>query len=295
MKENCFSVVITTKDRLSYLERALLSILNSTKLPSEIIIVNDGGAIPTFTDVSNSGVDIVFLNFNESRGANYCRNQGIIKANNDKVFLLDDDDSVTSSSFESRMKVTEKNKNFGIVFTGINIILSSNLEKVVRVVPPKDSYDYYKSLFINGNVIGSTSRVLLSKKAFQNVGMFDENLKSLQDYELWLRIAEIFSVHHDNSIGVNYTVHDTGTQISSSYTKYIESADYIKNKYSTVNYKLYNKMVSNLYLRVAISAAHSSVTTKIKYILKSNEYSVNFKSLALLLPYKFLKKIRPFI
>lgn len=38
-----FSIVITTKNRLDFLQRAIKSIAANTLTPSEIVIVNDGG------------------------------------------------------------------------------------------------------------------------------------------------------------------------------------------------------------------------------------------------------------
>ena len=51
-----FSIVITTKNRLDFLRRAVNSILNSSLLPKEIIIVNDGGKKPDFSDIDFGGV-----------------------------------------------------------------------------------------------------------------------------------------------------------------------------------------------------------------------------------------------
>lgn len=294
MNSLSFSVVITTKDRQFYLERALSSILESSILPSDIIVINDGGSVPSFTN-PRGDVVITYVNHHRSFGANFCRNKGICLAQNDHVFLLDDDDYLEQDSFKSRLSVIESKTDYGLVFTGISVVLSDNLEKIVRTVKPKGSNQYYKDLLSKGNIIGSTSRVLINRNAFKDVGMFDENLKSLQDYELWLRIASRYAVYHDNKCGVRYTIHKGSSQISSAYDKYISSAEYIKEKYRNIGFYYHRRLVSSLYLRVAISAAHSSPEKKLRYIFKSLANFPSMKAFALLFPYRILQMARPFI
>ena len=41
----------------------------------------------------------------------------------------------------------------------------------------------------------SPSSIMLSKKVFENVGLFDESLSACEDYDLWLRITARMPVH----------------------------------------------------------------------------------------------------
>lgn len=61
-------------------------------------------------------------------------------------------------------------------------------------------------------------------------GPFDENLKSAQDWEFWIRIAKITEFNFVNKILAKYTVH--GNQISINYAEKLKSFDYILKKYS---------------------------------------------------------------
>ncbi|WP_231364652.1 glycosyltransferase family 2 protein, partial [Escherichia coli] len=117
----------TTKDRAYYLKRAVDSILKSTISPKDIVIINDGGKticendFPPMKDITLSIVNNRF-----SMGANYSRNQGIDKALTNYIFLLDDDDAFTPTTFQNRINIIKSSLDIGVVFTGINIVSYQN-------------------------------------------------------------------------------------------------------------------------------------------------------------------------
>lgn len=230
-----FSIVITTKNRLDFLQRAIKSIAANTLTPSEIVIVNDGGDNIENEIFSYLNIKLTIINLIYSKGANYARNLGIKETTNDIVFLLDDDDAVTTSSFESRISAFS-DKNIGISFTGIQIVDDINLNVVKRIVNKIDITPTQENLLTLGNIIGSTSRVALRKSYFNQSGKFDEALPCLQDYDLWIRMAEVADISYDHNAGVLYTVHTKKkkkSQISQNYKKYISSTNYLINKYSS--------------------------------------------------------------
>ncbi|MCU8082684.1 glycosyltransferase family 2 protein [Shewanella sp. SM23] len=291
-----FSVVITTKNRQDFLLRLVKSILASTVLPKEIIIVNDGGIEPVFKDVDMGGASCIIINNQFSLGANYCRNAGVLKASVEFVFLIDDDDAVTQDSFESRLSCMKEYADCGLVYTGINIVYDDNLEHVIRmsVATPRGNNCSYHMLKTEGNIVGSTSRVLIRKSVFLKAGMFDEKLSSFQDYDLWIRVAKISNIFCDGQFGVIYTIHRNGNQISSNYNRYLDSARYLICKYHFDGAES-NAFKANLLFRVALSAAHSKYSVQVKMALLAFYYKKNFKYLSLLLPVFILKKIHPFI
>ena len=287
-----FSIVITTKNRLAFLPRAVSSILNSSLLPNEIIIVNDGGEKPDFSDIDFGTVSLIIINNDSSLGANYSRNKGIELSSAENVFLLDDDDAVEENSFQKRMDVLLKDERIGLVFTGIKIVLSSDLNNVRRTVLPREYSDYTEALFSKGNVIGSTSRGLIRKKFFMAAGKFDETLPCMQDYDLWIRMSQHCKIKHDNSATVIYTVHNNKRQISSNFMKYLETGEVLLNKYSAlINESQRKQFMANLYFRVALSSASTSYIHRMRYALLSLTSVFSLKGLILLLtPYTILKR-----
>ncbi|HID8776000.1 TPA: glycosyltransferase [Enterobacter hormaechei] len=291
-----FTVVITTKDRKSYLVRAVQSIINSSLFPYDIVIINDGGSAISEKDLPLTSIKYIIINNEVSKGANYSRNLGIKKAQTKLIFLLDDDDAFYPHTFKKRLDLIHKNPDVGIVFTGIDIVSSNNLMKVSRQVKCKLNFVTQSDLLKSGNLVGSTSRVLIRKEIFERAGCFDENLKCLQDYDLWIRMASLAKVLNDHDHGVLYTVHEDGKQISSNYRRYLEAGNYLLNKYSQyLNGELKRAFKANVYLRVAISASSNSEVDKIKYGFLSLVNTFSFKAVVLcLVPGKLIKKIYKF-
>lgn len=288
-----FSVVITTKDRVHFLRRAIDSILKSSLLPSEIIIVNDGGAEPNLSDINFGDVNLVIHSNDKSCGANFSRNKGIALSTSDNIFLLDDDDAVEPLSFQKRVNVLLKDESIGLVFTGIKIVLSSDLNKVRRIVYPTHYSEFTSALFTKGNVIGSTSRVLIRKSAFNAAGKFDESLSCMQDYDLWIRMSQHCKIEHDCNATVIYTVHENKNQISSRFMDYLQTGEILLEKYKKgMNSNDRKLFMANLYFRVALSAASSSFIKKTKYSYSSLTLVFSVKTLVLLLtPYFILKRM----
>jgi len=97
----------------------------------------------------------------------------------------------------------------------------------------------YKELIIN-NFIGSTSFPLIRTEMLRNIGGFDIEMQSAQDYDVWLRLAKKYAVNFIDKPLVKYYFH-TGDQITKNPSKKIagleriveKNFDYIKkNKYA---------------------------------------------------------------
>ncbi|ELA9203019.1 glycosyltransferase family 2 protein [Vibrio alginolyticus] len=287
-----YSVVVTTKNRPTYLLRCLESIAHSTILPYDVVVINDGGEKLDVSSYSSLNIDLTIVNHDDSKGANYCRNLGVSLSKKEIVFFLDDDDAVSSDSFESRLMKFQESPNVGLVYTGIQIVKSNQLGLVTRTVMPKTVECYEHDLLAVGNIVGSTSRVGVKKSFFYQVDGFDESLACMQDYDLWIRMASVCEFRHDDKAGVLYTIHIDGQQISSKYERFLIAGEYLLSKYACLfnKHKATRRFLSRLYFKVALSS--QSNVTKFSYATKSFIYKPNLKSLVLMfIPATFMKKL----
>nr|WP_302980744.1 glycosyltransferase family 2 protein [Plesiomonas shigelloides] len=292
------SVVITTKDRIPYLLRAVKSVLDNSTLPLDIVIVNDGGMkIPPSLFIHNE-VDIKIVNNSCSLGGNKARNQGVLAASGDIVFFLDDDDAYTPETIYEKLRLFESDSQIAMVYTGVQFVMSNNLDMVVRKKQPiTESKLSLKQLLACGNLIGPTSCAAVRKSAFIAAGMFDEKLGAMQDYELWLRMMQHGKVMSDKGLNLIYTIHSSGTQISSKYEKYLVAAAFISTKFKDEldKFDVSKGFWSAVYFRVALSCSHSSEMLKICYAAKSFYCKPSLKTIFLFMPTWLLKKLKPFV
>ena len=83
------TVVIPTRDRPQLLRRALATALRQVDVIAEIIIVDDGGSVPSALPVTGGSLRV--LRKDRSEGVSAARNHGIEAARGEWVAFLDDD------------------------------------------------------------------------------------------------------------------------------------------------------------------------------------------------------------
>lgn len=294
-----FSVVITTKDRVDFLKRAVMSISVAGGRLTEIIIVNDGGErIENDVFSGYNAVKINVINNLTSLGGNKARNQGVLAASGDIIFFLDDDDAYTADTISEKLRLFESDSQLALVYTGVQFVMSDNLDMVVRTKQPiADNELSLKHLLARGNLIGPTSCAAVRKSDFIAAGMFDEKLGAMQDYELWLRMIQHGKVMSDGGLNLIYTIHSSGAQISSKYEKYLVAATFISDKFKNEldRFDVSRSFWAEVYFRVALSCSHASEMLKIRFAVKSLLCKPALKSMALFMPTSLLKRIKPFV
>lgn len=268
-------------------------------MPLDIVIVNDGGAVISKDVFHNKNPDIItIINNSVSLGGNKARNQGVLAANGDIIFFLDDDDAYTADTISKKLRLFESDSQLALVYTGVQFVMSDNLDLVVRKKQPiADKELSLKHLLSRGNLIGPTSCAAVRKSAFIAAGMFDEKLGAMQDYELWLRMIQHGKVMSDGGLNLIYTIHSSGAQISSKYDKYLDAAAYISDKFKSEldKFDVSRCFWAEVYFRVALSCSHASKLLKVRFAIKSFVCKPALKSMALLMPTSLLKRIKPFV
>ncbi|HVC60493.1 MAG TPA: glycosyltransferase [Acetobacteraceae bacterium] len=192
--------VIPLYNGARFIARALDSVLDQTLPPSEIIVVDDGS--------TDDGPVIVqrFVNSHPIRllrkpngGQSSARNFGIASSNADHIALLDQDDAWYPNHLEELVRPFQeaRARELGWVYSDLDEIDSDGnmvVRSLLRMMPsahPKR--DVFTCLTMDMFVLPSAS--LISRKAFEAVGGFDENLMGYEDDDLFLRL---FRAGYDN-------------------------------------------------------------------------------------------------
>lgn len=187
------TVVIPTHNRRDDLKKSVVSIFRQSKTPDELIVIDDGSVPSVRWDIFKGAPDnikCILIHNKIPQGANNARNQGIKAANGNFIAFLDDDDEFKKNKIELILECMCDYPFVDFFYHPAEIHLgNTGLSYVSR---PKKFYmgeDIFKSLLVK-NAIGGTPMVIVRKSSLEDVGYFDEEMKSLQDYELWLRLAK---------------------------------------------------------------------------------------------------------
>ncbi len=248
-KEELVSVVIPTYNRAYCIERAINSILNQTWKNLEVIIVDDASTDNTEQVIRGmSDERIRYIRYEENRGANHARNVGIENARGNYIAFNDSDDEWLPQKLEKQMKqLLLAERTEGNVGCAYCIVTKYDNGKVVEVAPNiselgEEAFGdiYY---FMQSNMFISTQTLLMKKEVFEDVGMFNENLKRLQDWELLLRVAQKYKFTLVQESLVNAYIQKEC--ISKNTKGWIDTVFYVIDKHDMLNNNIeaYKKLV----------------------------------------------------
>jgi hypothetical protein len=195
-------VILPTCNRAQVLRRALHSVLEQTGVPLEVIVVDDASTDDT-PQVLQEFMDprVHCLRLPARQGAAAARNAGIRESRGAWLAFLDSDDEWLPGFLEAVLGAAQgSDERLGVLYTRFE-----RLDGKRRVVTPGQLRTWLSLLplrryrlsgdlgcaLARGNFITLQS-TLVRRTCLEQVGMFDERLPRLQDWELWLRLAPHF-------------------------------------------------------------------------------------------------------
>lgn len=182
------SIIIPVYNGSNYLREALDSALAQTYKNIEIIVVNDGSNDEGKTEaIAKSYGDRIRYFSKGNGGVSSALNFGIRKAEGNYISWLSHDDAYMPNKIEEQVNHvrTEDNPNAVILYSDYEVMdENSNFVRVHKINPVEPEYLLY-DLLTTWPVHGCTT--LIPKACFGEVGLFNENNKTVQDYEMWFR------------------------------------------------------------------------------------------------------------
>ena len=221
------SVIIPTYNREGPLQYAMQSVINQTYQFWELIIVDDGSTDNTRDAVEKFRNENIKYLFQKRKGVSAARNRGIMAANGNYLSFLDSDDSFLPHKLETQIESMESSPKYMMSYSNV-LFVDNNKEVVIRDEQMHLSGNIYPQMLFMRDCFISTPAVIVKRKALDEVGGFDVNMKMCEDLDLWRRIARYFPVLHlpEPLVMVRYKTKDM-INIKKSYgarKKYYEKA-----------------------------------------------------------------------
>lgn len=222
------TVVIPTYNRARLIEASIRSVFAQDYPNIEVIVVDDGSTDDTGSVMASLHDErLLYLKQEKNRGAPAVRNIGIREARGELIAFLDSDDAWEPNKLSLQVEVMLRGGDeTALVYTGMRKVDERGQTRGFKR-PSKRGY-IYRDLLMD-NVVGSTSTALVRKTAVRDVGGFDESLRSRQDLDLWLRLAQNHKIDFVDAPLVIYSVHSD--RISSNYDAKIQGCETILAKY----------------------------------------------------------------
>jgi glycosyltransferase involved in cell wall biosynthesis len=188
------SAVIPAHNCARFLPQAIDSALAQEGAAVEVVVVDDGSTDAT-PDVLASYAGRIVAIRQPNRGPSAARNAGIAASTGELVAFLDADDTWERGKTRAQVAYLEHHPACALVFCDAYLMdeaghhLRPLLGARAREVPTGRCL---RELF-QGNFV-LIPGVMVRRSVLDRTGGFDESLRNAEDYDLWLRIAEIAEI-----------------------------------------------------------------------------------------------------
>lgn len=187
-----FSVVIPLYNKQREIGRTIRSVLQQTRLPDEIIVVDDGSTDASAQVVREIDSPLIRLIEQPNGGVSNARNRGMAEARGSHLCLLDGDDYWEPTYLQEVERLITQYPDCGMYCTGFYVVRNegrfpnetSQEEGIVR--------NYFQTALRVG--ITQTSSVTIPRTVFERVGGFPPGMKLGEDQYMWTKIAREYPV-----------------------------------------------------------------------------------------------------
>jgi len=181
------TAIIPTYNRAEYILQAIKSIQNQSVHVKEIIVVDDGSTDNTKELLKNENITYIYQ---KNSGVSSARNHGIKEAKYEWLAFLDSDDLWHKDKIKEHISLHVSFPELKASFTDELWIRNG------KIINKKKYLKKEEPTFLNSLrtcKIGA-STFFVHKNIFEEIGLFDEELKICEDYDLWLRILKDYQI-----------------------------------------------------------------------------------------------------
>jgi len=213
-----FSIVIPLYNKEDYVEETLQSVFDQTKLPSELIIVDDqstDGSLQKARDFLDrlpskfNDVRIEIIELEKNGGVGRARNIGFEKTTGDVISFLDADDIYAPDLLQTTDELMSLH-DIDFLVVGIHLFPSNEIspdlrklnQKLTTIIP--DAYRMDEPLKVVTSMeflMGVGSNLLVQRKWMESF-MFYEKPNFYEGIDYWFRVLKHILKHKSGSIGL---------------------------------------------------------------------------------------------
>jgi glycosyltransferase involved in cell wall biosynthesis len=197
------SVIIPNYNHARYVGDAIRSVLAQSYRSHEIIVVDDGSTDDSRDVITAFGDQVRYLP-QENSGLSAARNAGIMASTGALLGVLDADDMYEPDYLSTLVPALQAAPDAAGIYCGYRFVDEANrpLPQIeCREVAP----DRLFGALLDGNFLVPES-ILLRRRCYDEVGLFDEALRSCEDWDVWLRVTRAHRILHSGRILTRHRV-----------------------------------------------------------------------------------------
>ena len=236
------SIIIPLYNADDFLEESFNSAFNQSYPNIEIILVNDGSKQRVIFDKLKFKYkghnNIIFIDKEKNEGVSKALNAGIKKANGEYISWLSHDDFYLKDKIKKQINLIKLMES-SIICCNFIAKNQKNEKKITLFYHIYSLiFSYTFCLLFDDKLHGCS--LLIKKKDIEKVGLFNPNLKHIQDYDLWLKLADSgLKIVNDHTYNVISNHHLSQTSKKKYDEAFFERNSFYIN-YFKLNLKKFN-------------------------------------------------------
>jgi len=240
------TAIITTFNRAQFLEKAVKSILTQTFENFELLVLDNS---------STDNTQEIVKGFNDKRikyikhkpiGISAARNLGVKKASGEFIAFLDDDDEWLPNKLQNQIDIFKKNKLDAALVYGGFVWINEKNKIIGKHLPALRGYILKELLSQKDYFTGSASNPMIRKSVFKNIGYYNKNVLTGEDWEFYLRLSQKFKIDFTNKFVVKIKQH-SGSRLGDKLLEAAELELLVLKNYSEIFKN--NPRLKSLYLQ----------------------------------------------
>lgn len=178
------SIIVPAYNVADYITEAVNSALSQRIDALDVIVVDDGSSDDTAERVRAIQDSRLRLIQQANRGLSAARNTGLRAARGEYVGFLDGDDVWCPTKGPSHVAVLDADPAVGVVYSDFAYIDEHGTPTGQILVTGRGDPSL-ADLIVRNSV---SSAVVMRRSLFDQAGLFDENLRACEDWEMWVRL-----------------------------------------------------------------------------------------------------------
>ena len=253
--EPLVSIIVITYNSTAHVLETLESIRDQTYANIELIITDDASTDDTLEKCmqwidKNSArfSNTIMLESPVNLGISANCNKGVKAANGEWIKLIAADDFLLNDAIESNIDFIKSSNEPVHIIHSESLYYRNNFDEQNRI----EGEVFGNQLITNGDATAeiqyqillrgchvNTPTVFINKEVFSEVGLFDEQFRNIEDWPMWIRVADAgIKFHFLNKPTVRYRMHDA------SVSNQVPGGKLYK-ELSLTEWPIYKKLVIN--------------------------------------------------
>ena len=186
------TVIIPAYNRAKYIHQTVESVLTQTFKDIELIVVDDGSNDGTREILEKYGSQIKLMEHEgrKNKGQSAALNLGLRHAGGKYIAILDSDDYWESEKVAIQFAYLEKHPEIGLVYCNGKAV-NENGEYLYDIYSSGHTEHNQPERLLLDCYILLPQNALFRKELLEMTGNFDESLRSAQDHDMVVRLAEV--------------------------------------------------------------------------------------------------------